>query len=178
MKKILLLLLIIVFTIGSVYALVHYIKMDGFLFAWTLNFLLMFFIVFFTTALKSPLTSPYYHQKQWENKGKLYELFGVNLYRKLLVWIGWEKVTRKANPIGKNTEALTNLQYQTKKSELDHVIILIIIFGFNLFVAFKFGILKSLWLLISNILFHFYPIILQRYNRPRIERAIALSKRR
>jgi hypothetical protein len=55
---------------------------------------------------------------------------------------------------------------------------LIIVLGFNIFVAFKFGILKSLWLLILNILLNLYPVLLQRYNRPRIERAINISKRR
>ncbi|HEY0176876.1 MAG TPA: hypothetical protein VGC08_10890 [Pedobacter sp.] len=78
----------------------------------------------------------------------------------------------------KNTKALMNLHYQTKKSELGHVIILLIVLGFNVFVAFKFGVLKSLWLLVLNILLNLYPIFLQRYNRPRIERAINLSKRR
>jgi hypothetical protein len=91
--------------------------------------------------------------------------------------IGWEKVIRKSNPIEKNTNALINLQNQTKQSEMSHLIILFIVLGFNVFVAFKFGLLKSLWLLILNTVFNLYPVLVQRYNRPRIERAINLSKR-
>ena len=98
--------------------------------------------------------------------------------KKVLVWIGWEKLIRKSNPIEKNIKTLTNLHYQTKKSELDHLIILIIVAGFNVLVAFKFGIVESLWLLLLNILLNLYPIFLQRYNRPRIERAINVGSRR
>lgn len=158
-------------------ALVYYMKMDSFPFAWALNFLLMLFVVFFTSTLKSPLASSYYHQKEWEDGGNVYERLGINFFRKLLVWIGWEKVIRKSNPIEKNTNALVSLHHQTKKSELEHLIIFAIVLGFNVFVAFKFGVIKSLWLLLLNVLLNLYPIFLQRYNRPRIERALNLSKR-
>jgi len=178
MKKTLTLILIAIITIGAMVAVVHYVKMDRFSFAWILNFMLMLFVVLFTTALKSQLSSSYFNEKGWEQRGKIYERFGVNFFRKLLVWIGWEKVIRKAHPIEKNTNALVNLHYQTKKSELDHLIILIIVLGFNIFVAIKFGVLKSMSLFILNVLLNLYPIFLQRYNRPRIERAMNLSKRR
>lgn len=177
MRKTLTLILIAILTIGSICALVKYIKMDRFSFAWILNFLLMIFVVFFTDALKSPLNLHYYNEKGWEQRGKLYERLGINFFRKLLVWIGWEKIIRKSSPIEKNTEALMNLYYRTKKSELDHAIILLIVLGFNVFVAFKFGIIKSLSLLLLNILLNLYPIFLQRYNRPRIQRILNLSKR-
>ncbi|UPK72433.1 hypothetical protein [Chitinophaga filiformis] len=178
MRRILTLILIAIFSIAAIYALVYYIKMDGFAFAWALNFLLMLVVSAFTEALKSKLTASCYDEKGWERKGKIYEYLGINFFRKLLVWTGWEKVIRKSYPIGNNTQSLTKLYYQTKKSELDHVIILPIVLGFNVFVAIKFGMLKSMWLLILNILLNLYPVFLQRYNRPRIERAVNLSKRR
>lgn len=178
MKKTLTLIFIVIVTISSVCALVYYIRMDGFAFAWALNFLLMLGVLAFTESLKSQLTSAYYNEKGWERRGKIYEHVGINFFRKLLVWIGWEKLNKKSAPVEKNTNALMNLRYQTKKAELGHVIILFIVLGFNVFVAFKFGVFKSLWLLILNVLLNLYPIFLQRYNRPRIERAINLSKRK
>lgn len=178
MKKTLILISITILSIGAICALAYYMRMDGFAFAWAVNWLLMLCVSVFTTALKSNLTSLYYDEKGWEQKGKIYEYFGVNFFRKLLVWTGWEKVIRKSFPIENNTQALANLYYQTKKSELDHLIILLMVLGFNVFAAFKFGALKSLWLLVLNILFNLYPIFVQRYNRPRIERAVNLSKRR
>jgi len=140
--------------------------------------MLMMCVFIFTETLKSRLASPYYNEKDWELKGKLYEFLGIHFFRKLLVWFGWEKLNKKSNPVEKNTDALIHLQYRTKQSELGHLIILVIVLGFSIFVAFKFGIIESLWLLLLNILLNLYPIFLQRYNRPRLERAIKLSRHR
>ena len=144
----------------------------------SLNFLLMMWVSAFVEVLKSPLASTYYNEKGWEQKGRIYELIGINYFRKLLVLVGWEKITRKSTPIEKSTETLVNLHHQTKKSELGHLIIWYIVLGFTVFVAFQSGVLKSIWLLILNILLNLYPVLLQRYNRPRIQRAINLSQRR
>lgn len=165
-------------TILSVFALAYYMRMDSFAFAWALNFLLMMWVSAFVEVLNSQMKSTYYDEKGWERKGKIYEFIGINYFRKLLVLIGWEKIIRKSNPIEKNTAALMNLHHQTKKSELGHLIILIIVLGFTLFVAVKLSMMQSLWLMILNVLLNLYPVILQRYNRPRIQRAIQLSKPR
>ena len=178
MKKNLTLASIIIAAIVSVFALTHFMKMHSFAYAWALNFLLMMWVSAFVEVLKSPLASTYYNEKGWEQKGRIYELIGINYFRKLLVLIGWEKVIRKSNPIEKSTATLVNLHHQTKKSELGHLIIWYIVLGFTVFVAFQFGVLKSIWLLILNILLNLYPVFLQRYNRPRIQRAINLSQRR
>lgn len=178
MKKALTLSLIILFTLAAIYGVVRFVKMDSFSFAWILNFLLMSTMVFTTGTLRSPLTSSYFEEKPWEEKGKIYEYLGINIFRKFLVFIGWEKVFRLSYPIRKNGDALKNLYYQTKKSELDHLIIFIFVLGFNIFVAFKFGFAKSLSLLILNLAFNLYPIFLQRYNRPRVKKAFMLSQRR
>ena len=180
MRKVLILIFIVIITIASIYALIHYIGMQSFPFPFAcwLNFILLAGVRTFTETLKSKLTSSYFNEKAWERRGKIYESLGINFYRKLLGGIGWERhVTKKSNPVEKNTKALINLHYQTKHGELGHLIVLIIVLGFNIFVAFKFGVLNSLWLLILNIILNLYPVLLQRYNRPRIERAINLSKR-
>jgi len=178
MRKVLILIFIVIITIACTYALIYYVGMQGFAFAWALNFLLMGCVLFFTETLKAPLTSPYYNEKPWEQGGKIYQSLGINVFRKLLVWVGWEKLNKKSSPVEKNTTALMHLHYRTKQSELGHIIILMIVLGVNIFVAFKFGILKSLWLLVLNILFNLYPILLQRYNRPRIERVMNMSTHR
>lgn len=178
MRKILILAFIAVVTVALVYALIRYIGMEGFSFAFALNFLLMACILMFIVTLKSPLNSPYFDEKSWEKRGSIYESAGINVFRKLLVGIGWERLNKKSKPVQKDTKTLVHLHYRTKQDELCHLIIMFIVLGITIFVAFKFGILKSLWLLILNILLNIYPIFLQRYNRPRIERAINLSARR
>ncbi|MDQ0067627.1 glycosyl-4,4'-diaponeurosporenoate acyltransferase CrtO family protein [Chryseobacterium lathyri] len=178
MKKILILIFITIISSGLVYALAYYIRMDSFSFALALNFMLMACVLTFTEVMKSGLNSPYFNEKTWEKKGQIYESLGIHFFRKLLVVTGWEKLNKKSKPVQKNPEALVNLYYRTKQDELGHLIIMIIVLGFNIFVAYKFGILKSMWLLILNILLNIYPIFLQRYNRPRIERIMHFIGRR
>ena len=112
--------------------------------------------------------------KPWKN----FENFGINFYRKLLVLVGWEKLNKKANPVNGNLETLINLQYKTKQSELGHLIIFLIVTGFTIYVIIKFTFIKSLWLIFLNVILNVYPIFLQRYNRPRLKRALELSKYR
>ncbi len=124
--------------------------------------------------MRPNFSSSFYDQKDWERKGIIYKYLGINIFRKLLVWIGWEKLIRKGNPVNKNTITLTHLYNETKKGELSHIIILIIVLGFNVFAISKFGFLKTICLLVLNIILHLYPIFLQRYNRPRLKRALNL----
>ena len=178
MKKIVVLVLIVIISIGLIYALILFTKIESFSFAVALNFLLMASVLMFTETLKTPLKSSYFNEKPWERRGKIYDSFGINFYRKLLVWIGWEKMNKKSKPVEKNINALINLHYRTKQDELNHLIIMVVVLVFNVFVAFKFGIVKSFSLLILNTLLNIYPIFLQRYNRPRIERIVDLSRSR
>lgn len=181
MRKVFILISIVTITIALIYVLTQSIGMQSFPFSFAcwLNLILMAGVRTFTETLKSRFVSPYFNEKTWERGGKIYASLGINYYRKLLVWIGWERhVTRKSKPVEKNTKALINLHYQTKHDETGHMIVLIIVLGFNIFVAHKFGVLKSLWLLILNVMLNLYPVLLQRYNRPRIQRAINLCKHR
>jgi hypothetical protein len=178
MRKYILLSLTVIVTIFLVYGIVYKIGLQGFLFAWILNLVLMMCVFFFTETLKSEFKLAYYLEKTWEKKGKIYEAFGINLFRKLLVIIGWEKLNKKANPVEKNLQALEHLEYRTKQSELGHIIIFFIVLAFTIYVAITFGIKESVSLIILNILLNLYPVLLQRYNRPRLQRAIILSKYR
>lgn len=178
MRKAITLSFIIVSTIGVTIGIISYIEMKGFLFAWILNFMLMMCVFIFTETLKSPFISSYYSIQNWESGGKIYETLGINLYRKLLVSIGWEKLNKKGNPVKKDVDALVRLHYRTKQSEFGHLIIMFIVLGFNIYVVFRFGIVESLWLFILNILLNVYPIFLQRYNRPRLQRALKLYSER
>ena len=168
--------LIILITIGLTYVIVKYIGVTGFLFAWILNFMLMMCVLMFTETLKPKFDSDYYKTKDWENKGKIYENFGINIFRKLLVLVGWEKLNKKSNPVKNDFEALVFLEYRTKQSEFGHLIIFFIVLGFNIYVALKFTFAESLWLLFLNVILNVYPILLQRYNRPRLQRALTLFR--
>jgi hypothetical protein len=177
MKKIFLPLLVWIATIGSTMFLMYSMRTQSLAFAWALNFLLMFWVSIFVETYSTNLTSPYYTARAWEHKGKLYEYFGINLFRQLLVIIGWEKLNKKSNPIEKSAKALEHNLLRTKKSELGHLIIFLIVLGVTLIVIINRGLRDAIWLIIFNIILNLYPVLLQRYNRPRIERALQLLQR-
>ncbi len=178
MKKGFLLFIIMLSTIGFIYFLVKYMGVQGFLFAWVLNFMLMMFVLMFTETLKSACTSNYFKEQNWEQKGKIYEQLGIHLFRKLLVLVGWEKLNKKENPVKNNLAALVHLEYRTKQSELGHLIIFFIVGGFSIYVAIRYSFSASAWLIFLNLVLNFYPILLQRYNRPRLQRAIQIFQRK
>lgn len=149
--------------------------LDGFLFAWVVNLMLMLCLQAFTGTVQPGLTADYYALRKWESGGRIYKYVGVNIYRKLLVWVGWERLNKKERPVNKSPEALKNLEYASRQSEFSHLIIFMIVMVLSLYVAVTFGIRKAAWLLILNILLNLYPIMVQRYNRPRFKRVLALK---
>lgn len=72
---------------------------SSFTFCWVLNFLLMAWYTYLASKIPLKLNSSYYNQKKFEKNGVIYEYFGITLYKKLLVWTGWEKIKRKKCPL-------------------------------------------------------------------------------
>lgn len=145
----------------------------SFMFAWVFNFMLMMVVLAINQAVMPRFTSRYFSSQKWEHNGSIYEWLGVNLFRKLLVWVGWEKLHKAENPVRKTTDALQHLEYCTRQSEFGHLVIFIIVSIMAASVAFDYGIDQAIWLIVLNFPLHLYPIILQRHNRPRYLRLLA-----
>ncbi|MFC3199952.1 hypothetical protein ACFOET_20195 [Parapedobacter deserti] len=163
---------VLFFVVSTVVGVALWQGMHTFLFAWVLNFMLMMGVSYVIQTFRPRLTSSYYNAKKWENDGKIYKWYGVDVFRKILVGIGWEKLNKASNPIKKNLDALQQLDYKTRQSELGHLIIFFIVLIFNIVVALKYEVKQSLWLFFLNILLNVYPIIVQRYNRPRLRKIL------
>ena len=166
---------VFVFVVITVIVLAFWQGLYSFVFAWTLNLMLMMGVLYITETYKPRLTSNYYNSKKWESKGAIYKWFGVNVFRKIMVWIGWEKLNKASNPVKKNLDVIKQLEFRTRKSEFEHGIIFFIVLIFNMVVAFKYGILQSLWLFFLNLVLNVYPMVVQRYNRPRLRHIINRS---
>jgi hypothetical protein len=177
MKRIVLSLLLWIATIASCVFLATFMRVGSLAFGWALNFLLMFWISIYVETQTQELNSPYFATRKWEKKGKVYEWVGINLFRQFLVLIGWEKLNKKSNPIEKSATALAHNLLRTKKSELGHLIIFLLVLGVSIAVIIHSGFRSAIWLIFFNIVFNLYPVLLQRYNRPRIERALKLIER-
>jgi len=129
-------------------------------------------VLFITQTFKPQLASTYFHSKKWEEEGKVYKRLGVNEFRKILVWIGWEKLNKASKPVKRSLDGLNHLEYSTRLSEFGHLIIFYIVLILTIFVGLYYGFKESLWLIILNILLNAYPVIVQRFNRPRLQNVI------
>src|SRR5690606_29570090 len=167
--------LVLILVLVTVMAAAHFFGLQSFTFEWVLNFMLMLGVSYFIQTYKPALKSSYYHTKKWENNGRIYQWFGINVFRKILVWVGWEKLNKASAPVQKNPAALKHLEYSTRQSELGHLIIFFIVFATTFFISFYYGLKQSLWLIILNVILNAYPIGVQRYNRPRLQRILSLS---
>lgn len=143
---------------------------NSFVFSWTLNLSLMFWYLVLVSQINPKLDSSYFNQKPFEKNGGIYKYFGVQIYRKLLVWVGWEKVIKKANPIKNSLIKLKICEHNTRVSELGHIIIAIIVFITGIFLSNS--LVQAKWFIITNLLLNIYPVLVQRFNRPRYSRLI------
>lgn len=163
---------IIVFVITTLVVVGFWQGLTTFVFAWVLNFLLMLGAEYLIQTFPPDLNRKYYLPKPWEQEGRIYRMLGVNLYRRLLVLIGWERLHKAGSPVKKKLGTLRHLEQNTRKSELGHLIIFLIVLMVSFYVAVNNGFEKAKWLLILNIFLNAYPILVQRYNRPRLLRLI------
>lgn len=161
------------FVAAGTIAVASWQGLNTFMFAWVVNFLLMTALMAYTETFQPPLQSSYFATKKWEAGGTVYRWLGVDVFRKLLVWIGWEKLNRASTPLKKSRTALEKLEYQTRQSEFGHLIIFIVVAALGIAVALLQGIRESFWLFLLNVVLNGYPIAVQRYNRPRLRRVLA-----
>lgn len=148
----------------------RFIGFTGFSFAWILNFVLMAWFTYVDSLFNWKYDSSYFDSKSFEKDGAIYRFFGVHLYRKLLVLTGWEKISRKNNKISSSRTSIKHAESKSRSSEAGHTVIFIIVGIVTITVA---GTLReALWLILLNLLLNVFPIIVQRYNRPRYRRLL------
>ncbi|MGV8984051.1 glycosyl-4,4'-diaponeurosporenoate acyltransferase CrtO family protein [Clostridium sp.] len=128
------------------------------------------------TLLIPALKSPYFNSHPIEEEGEIYKYLGVHYFRKLLVISGWEKIRKKETPIRRSLTLLKYYEYRTRASEFGHGIIAIIIVLVTTYVGVAYSFKETIWLIFLNIFFNLYPIMAQRYNRPRVWRVIKKLK--
>lgn len=152
--------------------LLTYTGVTSFSFSLNLNFCLMIWFTVVENQLTPLLRSAYFNEQPFEKGGRIYVFWGVSGFRWLLRFVGWEKATRPNFPAGRTRSALQQCERSTRVSELGHTLIALIVLGVTVYVWAYYSFAESIWLLALNILLNLYPILVQRYNRPRYRRAI------
>lgn len=131
---------------------------------------LMLIGFFFLQAFKYFRLPQNYYQKIKIESATLYKIFGVNLFRIVLINSFFRHLNKRVYLKGKSTEYLKVFVEETKQSETSHIIsmmctLIIQIIYLNLGYLYQFY-----WLSIFTILLNIYPILLQRMNRHFIEK--------
>ncbi len=114
----------------------------------------------------------YYRIKSPVFVSRLYRVFGVSLFRRLLMIAFWGKRKNRKRYFDGKRAGIENLIVQTKKSEFGHLAALVSIFFLSIPLVFERQ--WSIFVLVSaiNTIGNFYPIILQRHHRMRISKLL------
>jgi len=147
--------------------------------SWGLIFLSAFFINLFITGIfafsgfafptQKLLPNSYYQIHHPKTLKKIYEILRVHIFRRILLATIWKSQKQRKKYFSGKENGIPNLKEQSRKSEFGHLIPFIII-TFVAFYLFVIGLAKiGLISLIINLIGNFYPIILQRHHRMRIQ---------
>jgi hypothetical protein len=96
----------------------------------------------------------------------------VKYFTVVLRVIGWEALLRKDVPIMKDLHALKTYEAVTKGSEAVHTAAALSVVAVAMWIVWSTSFAHTTWLLLVNIVVNVYPVMLQRYNRPRVARVI------
>jgi hypothetical protein len=136
------------------------------------NFGLMFWFTIVESQLRPTLNSSYFNAYPFEKQGKFYQLLGIEWYRVILIKSGWEKIRQKQTPISKDLAAFQAYERASRVAEVGHLVIGSIVLLLTGYVLLAYSIRGALWLILSNLILNAYPILLQRYTRPRLRRIL------
>jgi hypothetical protein len=115
----------------------------------------------------------YPNVKPFERTGQVYEHLGIRLFKKLVRREPLSIFSPTLRlPKEKTTSALQGLEGEMRKAEAGHALIFVLMLLFAGYGLLQ-GWLDALaWILLSNILINGYPIMLQRYNRVKLQELI------
>jgi hypothetical protein len=157
---------------------VWFLPVDHWGFAISMNFLFMAFFSYICDAVFAPLfSSAYFEEKPFERNGAIYRYLGVMGFLQVLRLIGWERLLRRDVPVKKDLGALKTYEAVTKGSEAIHLASALSVIAVTIWIGWAYTLDHTKWLVLTNIAVNVYPVMLQRYNRPRVSRLIRRQER-
>lgn len=135
-------------------------------FAWVVHFALMAWASPSVAALWPDPRGRFLRVHRWEPA--LYRRFGAGWYRRGLRALGWERLMASRRAFDGTRATLPALDRQTRTAEVAHTLLALV--GWVLVaVAATFAAWDAVgWLTAANVVFHCYPIMLQRMLRARL----------
>ena len=120
---------------------------------------------------------PMYCCKKRKLESELFfKSIGVPVFRKILINSFFRYLNRRVYLKGKKGDRFVQFMEETKQSETSHFISLVITIGIQVLLIINYRLHDFLMLLIFNVIFNFYPILLQRMNRFIIEKRMGIHQ--
>jgi hypothetical protein len=154
----------------------------SFAFAFILNMLLpMWILMFFAIAapnLDHPWLAFYFRTRRWEQDGRRYVDLGVLPFQTFLkkYQIGIFGLRPRDFRVTHDAGFLEKMERETRAAEVAHGVCFLVVAGFAVDSAVLGRLAGAIWLLVIGVVCHVYPMLLQRYHRPRWRRALARAR--
>lgn len=148
---------------------------------WSLNMFLTgaFAIPGFAWPTQRLLPATYYQVQNPQRTALIYYRLGGDLFRWFLLATFWRNAAQRERFFNGRADGLDHLSEQSMKAEFGHLIPFILLTLAAIYVGVGYAKWElAAWILGFNVLGNFYPVLLQRYHRSRIERMRALLERR
>lgn len=143
------------------------------LFAFLANWLVMAWIATSSEVIQVAFAPGYYAIRPFEQSGRLYERLGIRFFKRLVRRGPLAIFSLNLRfPPEKTVPALRGLESKMCGAETSHVLIFLIMFLFIGYALFQGWLAAVGWLLFFNLLLNGYPVMLQRYNRIRLQALI------
>ena len=123
------------------------------------------------------LSESYYRIRPFEKDGRSYELLGIRWFQKLMLAPGFRSCNRDI-PRSIRNKDLAGLEREMRFAETAHVLTFFLVLSMTIFVLVNGWWDGVAYLVAWNILLNVYPVMLQRFNRQRLGRAMRLLPRR
>ena len=139
--------------------------------AWIINLFITGIFAFsgFAFPTQKILPEGYYKISHPKKLKKICKVLRIDLFRQMLLATLWKSKKQRKKYFNGKKNGIPNLIEQSKKSEFGHFIPFIIIFFLSAYLV-VIGLTKlGVCTFLINFIGNFYPIILQRHHRMRIE---------
>jgi hypothetical protein len=146
--------------------------------AFLTNWLVMAWMAMLALAIRLPLPSAYYDIRTCERSLSIYQQLGIRVFNKV-VRRGplsiFSRTLRLAK--GNTTAALQHLDHKVRGAEAIHVWSFLAIWPFICYSVLREWPDAAGWLLLFSVVVNGYPIMLQRYNRIRLQKLLSTGER-
>ena len=126
------------------------------------------FLVGYALPVHRLLPDSYYRISRAKSFSKVCRILKVEQYRGIIRFAFWRPRHNKKHFFNGTRSGLVLFEINTRISESGHLFAFLILLPLSLYIASAVDIRLAVSITLINVLFNFYPLILQRYHRLRL----------